>query len=165
MRNLGRCCGLEFTDKIFHLPDEHPEPHSLLKDGVLARAKTACRHSYQGINFGACTTLDLGAALNRKGGLGEDTSATCTRAVNAIQAWMVKWCEQRCPKTVWGMRGHGEKGEDGRVRFKEISPFSNECMMCACLYVNVCSDVLAPCRSSSCRYCSLSLSFSTFLCL
>jgi hypothetical protein len=123
MRNLGRCCGLEFTDKIFHLPDEHPEPHSLLKDGVLARAKTACRHSYQGINFGACTTLDLGAALNRKGGLGEDTSATCTRAVNAIQAWMVKWCEQRCPKTVWGMRGHGEKGQDGRVRFKEMAPF------------------------------------------
>ena len=63
------------------------------------------------------------------------------------------------------MRGHGEKGEDGRVRFKEISPFSNECMMCACLYVNVCSDVLAPCRSSSCRYCSLSLHLSLSLSL
>ena len=54
--------------KIFHRPDEHPEPHSLLKDGVLARSKTACRHSYQGMNFGAYTTLDLGTALNRKGG-------------------------------------------------------------------------------------------------
>ena len=70
MRNLGRCDGMEFTDKIFHRPDEHPEPHSLLKSGVLARAKTACRHSYQGMNFGAYPTLDLGAALNRKGGLG-----------------------------------------------------------------------------------------------
>ena len=30
MRNLGCCGGLEFTDKIFHRPDEHMEPHSLL---------------------------------------------------------------------------------------------------------------------------------------
>jgi len=56
MRHLGRCCELEFTDKIFHRPDKHPELRSLLKDGVLSHAKTACRHGYQGMNFGAYTT-------------------------------------------------------------------------------------------------------------
>jgi hypothetical protein len=38
---------LEFTDKIFHSPDKHPEPRSLLNGGVLARANTACSHSHQ----------------------------------------------------------------------------------------------------------------------
>ena len=67
LRSWGSGTGVHEGQKIFHRPDEHPEPHSLLKNGVLARAETACRHSNQGMNFGAYPTLDLGAALNRKG--------------------------------------------------------------------------------------------------
>jgi hypothetical protein len=58
---------LEFADKIFHHTDESPEQRSLLNDGVLAHAKTACDHSHQHTSFGVCATRDLGAALSRAG--------------------------------------------------------------------------------------------------
>jgi hypothetical protein len=90
---------LEFADKIFHRPDKHPEPRSLLNGGVLAHAKTACSHSHQKMSFGACATRDLGAALGRagaaRGGDGGGICAGSERNADLVKngTWHVRFCK------------------------------------------------------------------------